>query len=796
MKFILLALLFPLCLATQTTRDPARNLTGKVTDSEGQALAYVNAILLDGDDIVKAEVTDESGSFRLTADSADYILQLRFLGYETLSREIAAGREDVDLPTLALAPASANLREVTVTATKPLVTVDPDKTVFNVADNLAAAGNTGFELLRMAPGVVIDNSGNLVVEGKTGVRIYINGRESYLSGDDLRNYLQSLPADNIESIEIITQPSARFSAEGNAGIINIKLRRAEGQGTRVLASSTVTRGVRWRTNSGLNVNHRNQVLDVFANYSNYIGRSTGFIDLYRLQGDRIFDAQTDGEYESNNHNLRAGLDFRPNDTHTFGFLFTGFTNRSDSRSDSRTPILDRGTETVDSILLAPNRNDSESDQLTFNFNYAFEGSDDLTLNIDLDYGRYRSDRFGFQPNFYVTPNGATLRQNIASQQSPTTIDIYTAKLDHERPVGDGRLAAGAKFSQVITDNRFRFFDENGPSPELDPNRSNDFNYDEAVFAGYLNYKSSTGNFKYQAGLRLEHTRSVGDLNARNGQGDQRIRRDYTNLFPSAGLTWDLAPKHTLALLYSRRIRRPSYRALNPFEYQLDELSFRRGNPFLQPQYTDNVKLNHTFRYTLNTSLSYSTTTDFFAQITEAVGGDRNFLTTRNVATQQTVNLSISYPFSVTDWWRVYANVYGYRTSFTASDPAFVPVTRTTYGGYGQNTFSLPAEFKLEVSGWFQSPGIWGGTYRTRSMGSLNLGLQREVGSWTFRLSANDVLFTSPWRGTTQFGELFIDGTGGSDSRTVSFYVSKSFGQSDVKRRRNRKAGLKGEADRI
>ncbi|MEM9930319.1 MAG: outer membrane beta-barrel family protein, partial [Bacteroidota bacterium] len=253
-----------------------------------------------------------------------------------------------------------------------------------------------------------------------------------------------------------------------------------------------------------------------------------------------------------------------------------------------------------------------------------------------------------------------------------------------------------------------------------------------------------------------------------------------------------------ALNYSRRIARPNYNSLNPFESQIDELSFQKGNPFLQPQYTDNIKLSHTYKYRLTTSIGYSYISDFFAQITDTLGTDRNFLITRNIANQEVWNLSVSYPFTAAKWWSVYLSLNGYHSSYEGQDDKFVAIDQTTFSFYAQNTFTLPRGFRFEVSGWFSSPSVWGGTYITNSMGSLDLGLQKKFldDKLSVRLSANDVLFTSRWFADMQFGDLFIDGTGGWESRRVQLNFSYNFGNQEVKNARRRKTGLEDEDGRV
>lgn len=778
----------------------AGDLNGTVTDANGEPLMFFNVLLKDTADVlIKAEVTDEQGRFRISGIlPGDYRLEISGIGYETLRRELQLGRENTDLGVLQLQPAAETLEEVTVTAIKPIIQVEPDKTVFNVEGNLTTTGDSGFELLRKAPGVVIDNNDNLIVEGKSGVQIFINGRQSALRGTDLTSYLRSLQASDIEAIEIITQPSSRYDAAGNAGIINIRLRRARGMGMQGSANLGLTYGDFGRGNGSVRLNHRSQKLNVYGSASGYLGTRYNFLYLNRTQSGINLDARTDTEIEGRNLNLRGGADYLISDQQTLGLILEGYAGGYESRASSRTPVRPVGQALPDSILVAPNLFEGQSSSFSSNLNYVYEKEGGSRLNIDLDYVRYDSERDNYQPNFYFGPDERQLlSQSISSQISPTDIRILSGRIDYERSLLGGTVAVGAKVSEVQTGNTFSFFRIEDEQPIPDPTRSNAFQYDERVNAGYVNYRTSAGDWKVQAGLRVENTVSSGILTAAVSTDNEQVDRNYTNWFPSGGLTWQAAADHSLALIYSRRIERPDYQSLNPFRYPLDELSFRQGNPFLQPQYTDNVKLSHTFRYTLTTSLSYSYVSDFFAQVTQEAGQKSNFIITRNVADQQVYNISVSYPFSPASWWSVYANVYAYHAAFTANDPAFLAIDRSTFGFYAQNTFRLPKGISLEVSGWYLSPSIWGGTYQTDALGSLNLGLQKKFGeSWSANLAVNDVLFTSFWTADTRYANISIDGTGGNDSRQVSLSLNYNFGHSDVKAQRKRETGLEEERNRI
>jgi hypothetical protein len=301
----------------------------------------------------------------------------------------------------------------------------------------------------------------------------------------------------------------------------------------------------------------------------------------------------------------------------------------------------------------------------------------------------------------------------------------------------------------------------------------------------------------QLGLRGEQTISRGELISTQQSDEDLVERNYFNLFPSGGLTYTPSQKHIWSLTFSRRIQRPNYQSLNPFESQISELSFQKGNPFLQPQYVSNVGLSHTFKYRFTTSLSYSYTQDFFAQITDTLGATKSFLISRNVADNQVISVNVSLPIQIKQWWSVFVNLNAYNSAFFATDEKFQPVNRTTLSFYGQNTFLLPAGFKLEVSGWFSTPSIWGGTYLTKSLGSLDAAIEKKFfkDQLSARLAFSDILYTAPWRANLQYGDLAIVGSGGYESRAFRFQLTYNFGNKEVKSARKRKTGLEEEDQR-
>ncbi|MAY84683.1 MAG: TonB-dependent receptor [Flavobacteriales bacterium] len=794
-----LKLLLLLLLISPIASLDAQEIKGKLIDEGGEALGFATIQLLNADSSLnKLETSRSDGTFEFKRlEAKRYFLAISFLGYKTHMQSVDLAVENGNLKTITLETSSTELETVDIVDEKPIVEVEPDKTIFNVSKNLNTVGDNGIELLRKAPGLQVDNNDNILVEGKAGITVYINGKQSFLQGQDLTNYIKSLRAEEIEKVEIITQPSSKYDAAGNAGILNIVLKREKGLGTKGTITNTFTQGEYPRNNTTLNVNHRAKKFASFLNYSHFQGKSSGFFDMYREQSGNVFDNESESTNDMMNDRLTIGGDYYLSKKSTLSTSIMGSWNSMVNENNSETKIAQINDLSTDSILWAPNRNENDVQNYNANLGYVFEDTSGHRLELNFDYVYFESDRNTLQPNIYLGPAGdEVLSENINFQNTPIQIDAISGKVDYEQMVKKVKLSFGSKASQVVTSNIFDFYDVEQGERIFDPNRSNVFDYEEVILAGYLNLAFSHKKFKFQAGLRAEQTFSKGDLQANQDIDNKVVEREYLDWFPSAGITWQQSRKNSTALIYSRRIDRPNYQNLNPFEFQINELGYRKGNPFLQPQYTHNIKLSNTYNYTLTTSLSYSYVSDFFAEVSEADGDRVSFINTRNVADQEIINFSVSYPKKFNDWFSVYSNVYTYYTNFTANDPDFLPIDRIVYGGYGQMTFKLSKVYQAEVSGWIQSPAIWRGTFRTETLGSLNLAVQRSWNSWTAKLSFNDVLYTIPWRAENRFGDLYLTGTGGSDSRNVRLYLSYTFGQKDVKTAKKRSSSSEDEQNRM
>lgn len=750
--------------------------------------------------VTKLAVLETDGSFIINISKGGfYRLTVRSIGFKDYASEWMEVNQDLNLAPITLTPSTTELKGVTITSSKPMIEVKADKTVLNVQSSLSATGTSGFELLRKAPGVLIDNQDNVIVEGKSGVSIYIDGRQSLLSGTDLVNYLKGLQAADIETVEIITQPSSKYEAAGNAGIINLKLKKSKSLGTNGTVAMGYAQGVYAKYNSSLSLNNRGEKTNIYGNYSNLLGDNRRFINLYRVQSDYIYDSRSKNVSADQSHNLRAGLDYFISKNKTFGVVMSASFNDNDINTISRTPIIRAADNQTQQVLLATGEAAVNNQNYTGNINYRFADAKGNEFNMDGDIGYYTSGRNDLQPNtYYNADETGVISQSGFRMDTPVNINLYSLKADIVRPLGKANLSYGFKSSYVKTDNTFHFYDVSDTGEQFNESRSNIFNYKENINAAYVNYNQTFDKISLQLGVRAEQTNSEGDLSSTQDLADSNVKRNYLDFFPSGGITYNVNANNKLGLLYSRRVERPNYRSLNPFEVFTNELSSTKGNPLLQPQYTQNIKLTHTYKYTLNTSLGYSYITDFIAQINDIVDETHNYMSPQNIATVQIINLGVSYPFKFKDWWNLYASANGYRSIYESSNEKFTPVTKNTFSLYGQNTFTLPKNFKMEISGWFNSPNVWGGTYQTSSMGSLDLAVQKQLynNRLSIRLAVTDILYTGNWSGETQYGELYIRGNGGYESRQFKVNLSYNFGNKEIKETRKRASVSEEEKARI
>jgi hypothetical protein len=795
------------------TAAHAQKITGEIKDAQGKALHNASLSLKRSKDssLVKIAISGTDGKYEFNnIKEGSYFINASAIGhgpFNTASFEVS-GNGNTSVPGISLTKTVGQLKEVVISAKKPMIEIKADKTVFNVENSINATGTDALELLRKSPGVMVDKDDNLSLAGKNGVQVYIDGRPSPLSGKDLSDYLKNLQSSSIEAIEIITNPSAKYDAAGNAGIINIKLKKNKSYGANGLVNAGYSIGTYAKYNSGLALNYRNKKVNLFGNYNYNHNLNENHFNLVRSLFDSSFIQQSMMENRGDNHSFKAGMDYFINKKNIIGVMINGNFNDNDFSNYGRTVISYEPTNSVDRILIADNKNVQSRKDLNSNLNYRYVDTAGRELNVDADYGRYRIRSNQLQPNYYYDPSETTLLSSRTYNMiQPADIDIYSLKADYEQNYKKGRLGIGAKSSYVETTNNFERYNV-GPSSgikTLDTLKSNNFNYKENINAIYANYNKQFKGIMVQVGVRMENTNSKGRSTGFSHNGtnylayDSMFTRHYTDFFPSAAITFNKNPMSQWGLSYSLRIDRPAYQDLNPFEFKLDEYTYMKGNTNLSPQYTNSFSITHSYQYKLNTKLNYSHVKDVFTQIVDTAEKTKSFMTKKNLATQDIFSINVSYPFQW-KWYSVFMNLNAYYSHYKANfgTGRTIDLDVTAFNFYAQNTFKLGKGWTAEVSGFYNSPSIWQGTFKSKEMYGIDGGLQKSLwkGKANIKASVSDIFKTMSWGGVSQFAGQYLHAYGNWESRQFRLNFTYRFGNTQVKAARQRKLGSEEEGKRV
>ncbi len=802
------SLLFIFSFLLLTASLSAQKISGSVEQSGSVPAEFATVTLLQALDsaLVKGTVTGTDGAFELrNVPAGRYLLKATLIGAgEMMLPAFDYDGSDWTADKIILMTDATALAQVTVVARRRAVEVQADKTILNVEGTVNSTGLSALELLRKAPGVTVDNNENVNIKGKNQVKVMIDGRDVPLDGKDLAALLKGTQAADINSIEIISNPSAKYDAAGNAGIINIRLKKNRALGTNGNFGVEGIYGKTLKGGANLSLNHRGKSVNIFGSYNNHYGDWHNENNFIREQNGTVFNQKALQTSVSRWNSGRVGADWSINDKNTVGILLNGSYNPGDWISTSRATISQiANRQQIDSVLIASNFSDGNNHDFNGNLNYRFADTSGHSLNVDFDRGMYQLRNRSFQPNYYrAADGGELLNAKIYRNNTPTDIHITTGKADYEQRLFKGNLGLGAKISNVKTDNTFDFFNVIDGKDVLDPNTSNRFIYEERTTAGYVNYNRGFGKMvKFQGGLRLENTDYTGDLKTMNDQ-DSTISQNYTELFPSGALTFTFTPKMGLNMTYSRRIDRPSYQDLNPFENKLDELTFQKGNPRLRPQFTNSFEIAPTYNGYPVVSVGYSHTKDVFTQVLDVDPDNPNatFMTNENLADQKNYTLSLNAPTPIAKWWTGFVSLTGFKSHFNAKfrEGFTAEQSYTAFNAYSEQTIKLPYKFSVQLSGWYNSAAFWG-TLRSSQQGAMDLGIQKKIldDKGELRLRFGDILHTAGWKGENVFTPgLKMLASGNWESRTVTLNFSYRFGSTEIKDARQRKTGLEDEKNRV
>ncbi|QCR22067.1 TonB-dependent receptor domain-containing protein [Pontibacter sp. SGAir0037] len=748
-KLFSLFLFFILCESAFAQSEHL--LSGTVVDAKGEAVGFANVAVLElaTSKVVTGAIAGMDGQFKIKMPAAgDYQLQISAVGYaayKTAPFQITASSVSKDFGKLQVKEDAQTLGEVEVLSLRPNIVTHPDKMVVSVEGTAMASGSTAYEVLSKSPGVWIDQDGNLQLNGKAGVQIMINGKRSYLSGKELQNLLQGMSAENIKELEIITNPSSRFDAEGASGVININLKKQQQAGM----NGSVNAGYQYNNYSsytgGAEISHKSGQWNSFGSIDfaervRYRDASMNRIFTNENGSKSKYDQKIFEEGKRTQPSLRIGTDYDLNERHSIGAM-ANLSFNSNSNSFETDSYLRDGEAANDLYIYSYNHSKGSYQNGTFNVHYLGKlDTAGTTLSADLDYVTISShDDFDFTNRYMPLNNTAAQTHELLLSTNPVHYDIYSAKIDFAKPLHKTtKLELGVKASQVTSDNDLSFYVTNGDQKTIDPDRSNHFIYKERIYAAYANVSASIHKrLSIQGGVRAEHTSSTGtSLNYM-----QPTVRNYLNLFPSIFVQQHVSENYQISYKYSLRINRPNYQNLNPFIFYLDPYTSIQGNPNLRPQYVNSFELAQTFRKTYNLVIGYAYTRDFMAEIpNQNAETNTTVFQQQNIKSLESINATLVLPVRISGKWDINNNIIGmYQEYASFAEGKPVMNSQVTLIAQSNHTIVLPHGLRLEVNGAYQSPTVYG-LYRMQDQAWIDAGLKRSFlnDKLTATLYASDI----------------------------------------------------------
>ena len=814
-KTILGALLFllsSLSISAQTTERG--KISGKITDEQQKPIEGVTAELLRAKDssLVKVAISNKSGLIEFeNIRFGSYFIKTSFINHERSFSAIVHLSADNNAVTIADMPLKAvakELQSVQVTGRKPFIQQMTDRIVVNVENSVVNAGSSAFDVLERSPGVLIDANDNISMRGRAGVIIMVDGQPSPMSGSDLVNYLRSLPSNAIERIELITNPSARYDASGNAGIIDIRMRKDQRFGTNGSFTAGYGQGIYPKANAGFNFNYRNQKVNLFGGYNysyrmnlNHLLLDRNFFSNGQFTGQDLKDNYT--KIPLNLNSIRFGADFYPNRKTVYGFVINSNLNSFTPYNNNSSEVIGANRQKIFTFN-TQTRNDNKNKNIAANFNikHTFD-STGKELTADIDYAYFNTDNSSRVATQYHNLDGTPMQPDyILDGFQEGNLNLRTAKADYVNPLKKkARFETGFKTSFVSADNDARFFNMSNGAQVDDVNKTNHFYYDENINAGYFIFKKEYKKFNYQVGLRAENT----NVKTRQVKGDIRWDSSYTQLFPSAYFTYSLKEDQRIGISVSRRIDRPNYSQLNPFLFLIDVTTYATGNPSLLPQFTWAYEMNYTIK-NINLTLGYSHTEKnqnvVIARFKEVFP---NIPSEDNVTVQIPVNLSssdyfgltVAAPIKISNWWNMinnanvfYNHVNGNLGGTTLDKGRAVADVRTN------NTFTFKKGWTAELSGNYNTGGQYGFMV-TRSQWGVGAGVQKTFwqGKGQLRFNITDIFWTSLPRATITYDNYIEIWRAYRETRVANLNFTYRFGSNKVLQARRRTTGSEEERQR-
>lgn len=779
-------------------QEANNNLHGKVMESVNYtSLSGATVRVSTQDDILVREIlTGKDGSFNCTLKQGLYKLLISHAGYKHfIIPHLVILRSDTLLNDIKLSPEIKNLQAVRVNTKKPLISLAAGKLIMNISENGLGIGNTAWDLVKQAPGVQATDEGAVSLQGK-GVTIYIDGRRSYLSGEQLKNQLTNMQGTQVDKIELISNPSVRYDASGGA-VINIKTIRINKPGLNgsFNASTGYTRYLKYT--AGSEINYRKGKINLSGGYdfnhnSNFYKPTN--IRLVGQVSPLIITEQEEDVRKRNNNAARASIDLFINKTTSAGLMVRGYYNNRDRYVEGSTAFKS-GSPVYDSLITTITKGNAvfKSPSVNLFFKTSFDSSKkELVLNAD--YYRYDQEwKDNFSSASYDSAGNMMKQGEFRFDNSPFILDIYSMTADYEQSYGKGRLQAGLKSSYINTDNNVQWEIGDGLSWQKDLQRSNYFIYREKINAAYTGYSASYKNWNIDAVLRVENTHVEG----KSVTLDTIFTKNYTNLFPSLSISTDINKSNQLNLSYRKSIDRPVYNYVNPFQIYRGQYNYFQGNPNLNPQYSHALELIWIFKKMLYARLDFIHARNYITMVYKQ--DDATKIITQyydNYRYADSYSASLIFSKQVNKKW--YTSNWATFVYFKYSYASLTPFKSTPEKFcMSYNSFSFPSwKIKMDLTVRYSSVYSDGFlVYKSNNL--VNAGVSRELdkGKLTIKLSVTDLFQSSFSMFTAIYGNVHNTINSFRDTRSVYINLFYKFGSQSLKKY-TRPSKIENETKRI
>lgn len=731
---------------------------GKIQDSNQNGLNGATVVLYKSisKEIIKSTFSDSLGNFELAILPTDSIsLNISYIGFNDFSQMLdfsKVNNSKISLGSIQLLEKSEKINEVTISSQKQFVTRKLDKVIIIPDALISNSGQNLFNVLEKSPSIQLDMNGNITYKGKSNFQVFINDKPSYLSGVELQNLLKTTPSSIIERIEFLNNPPAKYDAAGNSGIINIIMKKENKKGLSGGINLSLGKGKHTRSNNSINFSFLKNKFSFSTSIGYTVNNSQQDLTIRRYYFDD-FGQKTASFIQSSiikpknqGLNSRLNIDYQLDKKTSIGTTLSGTSNHSERNSNNISDVTN-GSGVLEKNVYAQIPMNILFNNLGVNFNISRKLTQQKELSFNYDNLNYHTD-IEQSINNKITNliNPALSTSSVLNSELPSKIKIQSIKTDFTHNLSkEEKLEAGVKISWIRTENIADFYDVVNGSKIPNYTFTNSFNYNENVNAAYINYSKSYAKLSCQIGLRAENTIIQGIQFGNPNTNDSTFNRNYTNLFPTLFLQYNLDTigKHILGFTFGRRIDRPAYKDMNPFTYPLDNFTLYGGNPFLRPTFSYNTEFSYTFNNNWSFALGYSYIKDVINETNEQKGTVW-YSRPGNFNEQTEIGLSVNGSFSILPNWKLQINGSLNNAAFKSKIYNEVLDANRWYTAISPiNSFILKHDWSAEVSASYQSK-ILSGQFTIDPIWNVRMGVSKKIlkKKASIKLNVSDVFYTN------------------------------------------------------